>query len=97
MKIFFSKKFSTPFVKIALISIGIVLFLLVGIVLYVSIRDTYFSKPTYKGVYATDGTFCDYGYKKAINECCDEEDYSCEMCDLHGKYCDYEGIYQGEE
>jgi hypothetical protein len=83
--------------KITLISIGILLFVPVAIILYATIRDTYFSKPSYKGGYAPDGTFCDYGYKKATKECCDEVDYSCEMCDLHGKYCDYAGIYQGEE
>jgi hypothetical protein len=35
----------------------------------------------YKGGYAPDGTFCDYGYDPNTKNCCNEDDYSCETRD----------------
>lgn len=54
------------------------------------------SIPVYQGGYAPDGEYCDSGYNRALRECCDDDDYSCEMCDLYGIYCDYKDGFQGE-
>lgn len=54
------------------------------------------SSPSYRGGYVSDGSYCDYGYKQGNGICCDEDDYSCEVCDLHGIYCDTDEVFQGE-
>jgi len=36
---------------------------------------------SYAGGYAPDGTFCNYGYSPTAKNCCDEDDYTCEMRD----------------
>lgn len=91
--------FKTPFYKSTLYLAGSAFLLAFGLILYVSVRQTYFPNPKYSnydGGYSADGTYCDYGFKRATGECCDEDDYSCEICDEYGIYCDLEDVFQGE-
>ena len=91
--------FKFPFHKSTLYLAGSTFLLVLGLILYASIRQVYFPNPKYSdyhGGYAPDGTICDYGFKRATGECCDEDDYSCEMCDDYGIYCDLEDVFQGE-
>ncbi len=39
------------------------------------------SNAPYQGGYAPDGTFCDFGYNTRTKDCCDDDDYSCEVMD----------------
>lgn len=78
--------------------IGIVLLTILGLliawVLFVSLvlqDNSYY----YGGGYAPDGTYCDVGYKQATGTCCDDDDYSCEVCDIYGIYCDLDSMFQG--
>ena len=48
-----------------------------GSIPYSNIPDT----SLYKGGYAPDGTFCDYGYDPKSKSCCNDDDYSCEVRD----------------
>lgn len=61
------------------IGIGILFILTLFILLVVFSYD----KNSYKGS-INHGTneWCYYGYNPNIKECCDEDDYSCEMIDL---------------
>ena len=49
---------------------------------------------TYHGGYSPDGEYCDYGYKNATENCCDEDDYSCMLCDVYRIYCNTTDIIQ---
>lgn len=76
-------------ILLIILGLGILWILFVNLVL----QDN--SHPYYGGGYAPDGESCDYGYKKATKSCCDDDDYSCEMCDEDGIYCDTEDVIQG--
>ncbi len=39
------------------------------------------SNAPYQGGYAPDGTFCIFGYNTRTKNCCDDDDYSCEVQD----------------
>ncbi len=39
------------------------------------------NKIAYNGGYAPDGSYCDYGYNTNTKECCNEDDYTCEIRD----------------
>lgn len=54
------------------------------------------TEPTYNGGYAPNGEFCEYGYNKADKQCCQDDDYSCEQCDLYGIYCNNKDHLQGD-
>jgi hypothetical protein len=71
--------------------IGVIV-ILVGYIIFIFSNS---KKSHYNGGYTPDGTYCDYGYNQTNKQCCDEDDYSCEMCALHGIYCDIVG-FQGD-
>ena len=43
------------------------------------------SNQPYKGGYAPDGTYCDFGFNPRTSSCCDDDDYSCEVRDMAPK------------
>jgi len=77
----------TKFLKIA---IGTLLLGVALLIAYIGFSD----HNTYQGTYAPDGTYCDYGYKQATEQCCDDDDYSCELCIRHGIYCNEKSMIQ---
>jgi hypothetical protein len=79
--------------KIFKISLIIVCVLIVIFITLVFIESK--QSNTYSGGYAPNGSYCDYGYHVGIKDCCDEDDYSCELCDKYDIYCGDTSIIQG--
>lgn len=80
----------------------IVIILIAGFIFYwhshrpavITNEQLTFVPDPYKGGYAPDGSYCDEGYKRATKTCCDDDDYSCEECDLYGIYCNAKDSFQ---
>ncbi|NCS99334.1 hypothetical protein GW764_04070 [Candidatus Parcubacteria bacterium] len=68
-----------------------------ALIVYLIIVNSNQGHNSYSGGYAPDGNYCDYGYNSGFKACCDEDDYSCEFCDLYGIYCGDTSIVQGIE
>ena len=88
-----------PLKKSMLIQFGIIISFIVLAIIYAVVRDVVSPDKSYQygGGVAPNGDYCDYGYKKATDTCCHDDDYSCEKCDLYGIYCDAENVIQGFE
>ena len=59
--------------------LGVLLALLILVMVVAMSREKDWD--SYAGEYAPDGSFCDYGYNTRTKQCCDDDDYSCEVQD----------------
>lgn len=72
----------------------IIIIFLIAVGILVLLYSVSFQENSYNGGFSPNGEYCDYGYKNATKSCCDEDDYSCELCDENGIYCDTDDIVQ---
>lgn len=79
--------------------VGLILLIFIGLIIFLIFIENNNNKKNYYNsiINPMSGELCSYGYNTGSKECCDEDDYSCELCDKYGIYCGDTSIVQGIE